>query len=330
MVNKLKKEFYNTVLAQALSPCGNYLITGDIYGTLSVFNLSKVVNPEANITKEELVPKNRITVKADFQINSLLTTQNHLLVGGYGEIYAYLWKSIKGSNRNIQPAWSIEIPCGEDDFNKAEVNTLLFEQDTGNILAGCGDNKIYIFNIESRITLKTLNGHSDYVHSICKNSSNDLISAGEDGLVNIWDLREHKVTEKIVPHKNNQVARNDLGKWIGAVDCNEDYILCGGGPRLALYHYRFLTNSTVFLIEDKGIHVADIYEDKIFAGGRSKLFYQASFNGDIVTEIPICGATTYSVVKQEDPFKVMCIAGSSPKIDLSSNFMYKDQQLSLY
>lgn len=64
--------------------------------------------------------------------------------------------------------------------------------------------------------------------------------------------------------------------------------------------------------------------------GRSKLFYQASFNGDIVTEIPTSGTTTYSVVKEEQPFQIMCIAGSSSKIDISLNFMYKDQQLSLY
>lgn len=70
----------------------------------------------------------------------------------------------------------------------------------------------------------------------------------------------------------------------------------------------------------------------IFHGflGKSKLFYQASFNGDIITEIPTSAVTTYSVVKHEEPFRIMCIAGSSPKIDVSLNFMYKDQQLSLY
>lgn len=64
--------------------------------------------------------------------------------------------------------------------------------------------------------------------------------------------------------------------------------------------------------------------------GRSKLFYEASFNGDIITEIPMSGPCTYSLVIQEEPFKLMCIAGSSPKIDISLNFMYKDKQLSLY
>ncbi|XP_050307298.1 THO complex subunit 6 [Anthonomus grandis grandis] len=330
MVNKLNKDFYNSVLAQAFSPCGHFLIAGDIYGNLSIFNLAKVIKSEGTVTKEELLPKSKITVCPDLQINSLLATENHLLVGGYGEIYAYSWKTIKGSNRNVKPTWSIEIPSDQDELNRAEVNSLLFEESSANIYAGCGDNKIYIFNLESRKPIKTLTGHTDYVHSICKNGNNNILSGGEDGLVNIWDLRINKAVEKLIPHQNSQIARHNLGKWIGAVDSNEDYIVCGGGPRLSLFHSRFLSNSTIFPIDDQGIHVTEIQDDKVFAGGRSKLFYQASFNGSIITEIPTSGATVYSAVRQETPFKIMAIAGSSPKIDISLNFMYKDQQLSLY
>ncbi|XP_066141317.1 THO complex subunit 6 homolog isoform X2 [Euwallacea fornicatus] len=329
MVNKLNKDYYNTVLSQVFSPCGNFLIVGDIYGTLSVFNLLIIGNPEGNITKDELIPRNRIIVKQGHQINSLISTPNHLLVGAYGEIHAYLWKNIKGLNKSVNPAWSIELSSGQDDFNKAEVNAMVFDQELGVIYAGCGDQNIYAINIENRKILKTLSSHSDYIYCLCKNNNN-LLSSGEDGVVNIWDTRINKVTEKIEPHLNSKVSRTEVGKWIGAIDCNNDYIVCGGGPRLTLYHYRFLTNSTIFPIDDKGIHVAQIYEDKVFGGGRSKLFYQASFNGDIVTEIPTSGPTTYSVVIEEEPHKIMCIAGSSPKIDISLNFMYIDQQLSLY
>lgn len=59
------------------------------------------MGPDDNITKEELTPKTKIVVKNGFQINSLITSKNHLLVGGYGEIYAYSWKSIKGRNHTF-------------------------------------------------------------------------------------------------------------------------------------------------------------------------------------------------------------------------------------
>ncbi|KAF7288024.1 THO complex subunit 6 isoform X2 [Rhynchophorus ferrugineus] len=312
-MTKMNKEFYNTILTQTISPCGNYLITGDLYGNLSIFNLLKVLNPETNLTKEELIPKTKITVKADYQINSLVNTPGHLLVGVYGEIYAYTWKSIKGSNRNLHASWSIPIPDGQEELSKAEVNSLIFDKESGILYAAC-----------------VLNGHGDYIHSIAKNGNNDLLSGGEDGVVNIWDLGSNRVVEKIEPYLNSEMQRTNLGKWIGAVDCNEDYILCGGGPRLSLFHYRFLTHSTVFPIDDGGIHVAHLNDDKVYVGGRCKLFYQASLNGNIISEIPTSGASTYSMVKQEEPFRVMCLAGSSSKIDISTNFIYKDQQLSLY
>lgn len=56
-------------------------------------------------------------------------------------------------------------------------------------------------------------------------SNNDLISGGEDGLVNIWDLREKLPVNNVKPYENNKIARPDLGKWIGAVDLNEDWLV---------------------------------------------------------------------------------------------------------
>ncbi|CAG9831145.1 unnamed protein product [Diabrotica balteata] len=324
----LTKDYYNTVLSQAISPCENYLVAGDIYGSLSIFHLSKITNPEAALSKEDLTPRYKIQVKNGFnQINSLLTTQSHLLVGIVGEILAYSWKSIK--NTNPQPDWTIDLPNQKDTFESADVNVIKLYAEKNHIFVGCGDNNIYVYDLNYGKLLKTLTNHTDYIHCI-SNIGSDFISGAEDGVVNIWDTKTYKVAHSIEPHKNDKVARPELGKWIGSVSANEDYVLCGGGPRLSLWHYRFLSNSTVFPIDDRGIHVADIHKEKILAGGRSKLFIQMSFGGEIVAEIPVSSVTIYSAVYQEEPSKILCLAGSSPKIDLCSNFMYKNQQLSMY
>lgn len=53
-----------------------------------------------------------------------------------------------------------------------------------------------------------------------------MVSGGEDGLVNIWDTRVKTVTNKIEPHKNDKIARPELGNWIGAVGFNDDWLVC--------------------------------------------------------------------------------------------------------
>lgn len=327
MVNKLCKSSYNTALCQAFSPCGNYLAVGDIYGEISIFCLSKVVQAETDLNKEDLSSKNKFTVEKDCQVNSLLTIKNFLLIGGLGEIQAYNWKNIKAS-KNVKASWCISIPNQKDAFERADINSLVYNEECNHIYAGCGDNKIYEFDLESRALVKTLTNHEDYIHCL-QIVNSDLISGAEDGKVNIWDLRTHQVSNKIEPYLNDKLVRPELGKWIGDISCNDDYLLCGGGPRLSLWHYRFLTNSTIFPIDDKGIHVAEIYHDKILAGGRSELFYQMSYVGEIITEIPVSAVTVYSAIHQKEPFEVLLLAGSSSKIDICANFMYKNQQLFL-
>lgn len=99
---------------------------------------------------------------------------------------------------------------------------------------------------------------------------------------------------------------------------------------MSLWHFRSLNVSTIFPLNDKGIHIAEFYKDNVLAGGRTNTFYKMTFNGDTVSEIPTSSVSSYSVVHQEEPFKALCIAGSSPKIDVCTNFAYKDLVLSLY
>ncbi|KAL3270105.1 hypothetical protein HHI36_009163 [Cryptolaemus montrouzieri] len=321
------KAFYNTILCQTFSPCGNYFVAGDIYGKISVFHLSRLINLDVKLSKEEQFPKYSFVIDPNIQINSLISTDTFLIVGTVGEIRAYLWKSIKTS-KSVNCVWSIDIPNIKDGLDKPDVNCLYFIKDKDLLLAGCGDNNIYVYQIETRKVLKVLSEHTDYIHDLTV-LGNDLISGGEDGLVCIWDLRDYKRINTIQPYLNNDIDRPELGKWIGAVGYNEDYLICGGGPRLSLWHFRSLNHSTIFPIEDKGIHIAEIYQDKIFAGGRSPYFYQMCFNGDIIAEIPTSGVTTYSAIHQEEPYKALCIAGSSRKIDVCSNFIYRDLVLTV-
>lgn len=65
------------------------------------------------------------------------------------------------------------------------------------------------------------------------------------------------------------------------------------------------------------------------AGGTSPSFYQLSYNGEIYAEIPSSSTSIFSIGVQDNP-KVLCLAGSSFKIDICNNFNYRDQILTLY
>lgn len=104
-------------------------------------------------------------MQPDVQINSLLTTEKHLIVGAFGEIYGYLWKSVK-TTKDPKPAWKIELPNVKDAFDKADVNWLLYDKNSS-LLYATGDNNIYVFNLEDGKLVRSLNSHTNYIHSIC-------------------------------------------------------------------------------------------------------------------------------------------------------------------
>ncbi|PSN29091.1 THO complex subunit 6 [Blattella germanica] len=182
----------------------------------------------------------------------------------------------------------------------------------GYLYAGCGDNRIYVFSLEDGKLIRTMEGHDDYIHSIhCMGSQ--LVSGSEDGSVRLWDVKQKTHTNIVQPHLSDKLARPHLGKWIGSAALNDDWLVCGGGPRLSLWHLRSLDVTTAFQLDDAGIHVAMFYDDRIMAGGASPNFYNLNYTGDIYAQIPFSSTCIYSVVYQEQPLKV-CLTAIEKRI----------------
>lgn len=60
----------------------------------------------------------------------------------------------------------------------------------------------------------------------------------------MWDLREKHPVNKIQPFENDKICRPELGKWIGAVSLNEDWLVSLRFAYLIIDHFRvtFLHN----------------------------------------------------------------------------------------
>lgn len=324
MVDKL---FYNVTLSQTLSPCGNYLLAGNIYGEISVFNLQLVIDPGDEVSKQSNHAMFKFSVPNQSQVCSLVSSPEFLIAGTIGEIVGFDWKNIK-KLQNPKILWSILIPILPEALEKAEMNSLVLKPEDGHLYAGCGDNRIYSFSLEDGKLIRSIEAHDDYIHEISI-FGNQMASASEDGLVKLWDSRQKFSSNQISPHLNDKVGRPELGKWVGAVSISDDWLLCGGGPSLSLWNMRSLSMMTPFPLEDNGIHVARFYDDHVMAGGSSPVFRHLDFSGKIISEVPSSSISVYTEVHQESPYNVMCLAGSSSKIDLCTNFYYRDQILSL-
>ncbi|CAB3239143.1 unnamed protein product [Arctia plantaginis] len=319
----LDKILYNTVLSQTLSPCGKYLVAGNIYGQIAVFNLERILNPEP-LSLDYNKPKHIHNIESGYQICSLTSTDAALIIGTVNEILGYDWKTVT-SAKVSKPLWRIKI-SSETSMEQIDVNSLWLSEDEAKLYAGCGDNNIYVYNMDDGRLLSTFKGHTDFVHSV-HGKNQQLISASEDGSVILWDTRTRTLQNKLTPHTNSKVNRPDIGKWVGSAALNDDWIVCGGGPRLALWHLRSLDAVTVFDIPDHGIHVSFFHDDCVFAGGAAKHLYQLCYSGDVKVELPVSATTVYSAVLRTTPNKVLAIAGSSPEIDLCTSFNYRDQIL---
>lgn len=323
----LDKSLYTTILCQTFSPCGKYLIAGNIYNQIAVFDLDRILNPVVELmTVEHNKPKVIHTLENSHRICSLASTENFLIAGTESQIFGWIWKSVT-SMKIGKPSWVIKLSLSDSAHEQFDVNSLWVSEDEETLYVGCGDNNVYSYNLENGQRITSYKGHEDYVHSV-HGKENQLISAGEDGFVYMWDSRTGKSSNHVEPYKNSKVARPDIGKWVGAVSLNGDWFVCGGGPSASLWHLRSLDATTVFNIPDRGVHVALFNDDCVVIGGASKHLYQMSYSGEVKVELPVSATTTYSVLMRTKPSKLLTIAGSSPYIDLCTTFNYKDQILS--
>lgn len=128
------------------------------------------------------------------------------------------------------------------------------------------------------------------------------------------------------PYKNNALCRPEHGNWQGTVSITNDWLVCGGGPKLALYHLRTLDCTTSYSFPGK-LHVSTLLDNVVIAGGDHKYLHRYDLNGDVTAEIELSSSSALSLVLQTEPFKIMSIGGTSNKLDICSSFNYRDMVL---
>ncbi|KAH9376470.1 hypothetical protein HPB48_006555 [Haemaphysalis longicornis] len=234
-----RRKYYTVIYAQCFSPCHKYLVAASSYGEIAVFAASHFLSNEEEDEGSSRNPFYKFTAHSG-SIFAMIMSDEFLISGGNGEIFAWNWDKVK--KKSAEKSWALSIPQGES-IVQPEVNAL--------VLSG----------------KSTLTRHTDYVHDLALASNNvQLYSAGEDGAVLCWDIRSlRREIFHIEPSKHEELQRPRFGKWIGCVglDTSDEWLVCGGGPTLCIWHIPMSSPATPLTDLAKPAHVAHFYDDML-------------------------------------------------------------------
>uniref|UniRef100_A0A671PHV7 THO complex subunit 6 homolog n=1 Tax=Sinocyclocheilus anshuiensis TaxID=1608454 RepID=A0A671PHV7_9TELE len=292
-----------SVFSQSFSPCGRFLAAGNNYGEIAVFSLSAALSPDASQASQK--PILNFTAH-DGPVFSLLSTDTHLLSAGNGEISAWSWAEL---------IKKVRVSCSVND---------------NSLIVGGGDNNIHIMDMETGIFKSVLKGHTDYIHCLCfKEREEEILSGGEDGAVRIWDSRTNRPVHCIEVFKYEECARPQFGKWISCLATDSDWMLCGGGPSLSLWHLRSMSPTSVFPLPGCQ-REAVFYQDLIMSVGEGPHVSHCLHGGTVKAQIPCTPSSlnTLALNLKNTEHRVMTVGGSSHQIDVFTNFSYRAFSLS--
>ncbi|XP_058966570.2 THO complex subunit 6 homolog [Pocillopora verrucosa] len=318
-------ELHTIVFAVAFSPCGNFLAACNNFGQIAVFSITSALAPDASSDKKRPV----IFFQGHSNpIYSLISTDKFLISGGSSEIHGWRWDEILDKTEAPSPAWTLQPPAARASLDIPETNALAFSEQEDTLFSGCGDNNIYMWDLESGTCKNTLSGHSDYIQCLTlRTKHGQCVSGAEDGTVRLWDYRtKGSMTDMIEPCKNEDIHRPHLGSWIGcvAVDEGEDWLVCGGGPSLSVWHLRSM-NCTSVLKTASSQQSALFHDDLILSAGSEPTVFHWQINGDPKTHVPCTpnSVFTMQINDQSPKNKVLAVGGCSADIDVFTNFGYK-------
>lgn len=326
------KQYYTTIYSVAYSSCGYYLAAASNFGSIAIFNLSAHLDKDEGIQVEgfQKCPLFKFSAHSG-PIYTLISSKKFLISGSIGEMKAWKWSDLK--RKEAKPVWTYYIPQGEN-LTKPEVNSIVLgsKEDESMMYIGCGDNKVHCLDVETQSLKVSLEGHTDYILCVCVgNNGHECVSGSEDGTVRMWDARKGGGAVHVIePYKHNISSRPEMGKWIGCVayDVSDDWLVCGGAPTLCVWHIRSLSPCTQLLKPNATSSVVHFYDDIIISAGSESCINHWSLDGNLQIEVPASASNILSIGIASNPsLQVLSAAGTSYKIDVCTDFRYKDFSL---
>ncbi|CAD7691725.1 unnamed protein product [Nyctereutes procyonoides] len=258
----------------------------------------------------------------DGPVYSMVSTDRHQLSAGDGEVKAWLWAEIlkKGCNE----LWRRQPP-NRTNLEVPEINALLLVPKENSLILVGGDCQLHMMDLETGTFTRALQGHTDYVHCLAlRERSPEVLSGGEDGAVQLWDLRTAKEVQTIQVYKHEEWSRPHNGRWIGCLATDSDWMVCGGGPALTLWHLRSSTPMTIFPKRTPQKHVT-FCQGLILSAGQGLCVNQWQLSGELKAQVPGSSPGLLSLSLNQQPAapecKVLTDAGNSCRVDVFTRLL---------
>ncbi|CAG2113363.1 unnamed protein product [Medioppia subpectinata] len=331
--------YYTTILSHTVSTDGKRMICGLKSAKLALFDIQMIVKQNVDFDNKSLDghdlealeplrrPQNIVDTSSPVYSVAALADKSEFVVGGKGEVQG--WHTT--DDNKLVKEWTIGLSSADCMVNAMATTDQM-------IFTGCGDNNVYGFDAETHKQTVRLNGHKDYVNCLqVASDGQTLYSGAEDGYVMVWDLRRgQKSVAQITPYQTADLSRPKYGKWIGALTLSSNnWLICGGGPHLGLWHLGSMSYATKFDTESAA-NVVVAHNDYIISGGNAAKLEIWELNGELKSTIPTSAADIFSINAHHYDSNELGIkelisgAGMSYRVDICTNWKYKDFELLVY
>lgn len=302
MIESEVLDAYRSVFAQTFSRNGSTLYIGDNLGKITTYNVNKWSKTQEFQTQLE-------------SIQLILEYKNILIAGGIGGLVTLL------------VAEDGTISKGKR-ITSESYNTALVLEEYEVLIGGGPRGILYTIDLNVfHIVKEDTESHKDAIQ--CSSMSEErgmFCTASEDGTVHIWDMKSQEIIRTFLPYEKEELSRPERGRFISCCSMIGDWLVCGGGPKVGLWHVRSGELANILEIDQDTPLSMFSSPERIFIGGSRSVVYQFQRNGSKISTVDASSQFVYSIQKSSKDH--MLVSGSTRTIDIYKN-NYKAQELSV-
>jgi len=302
LISEEVRDAYRTIYAQDSTPDGRFVLFGDNYGVVHVFSLEQQAGLQGG---------NKLQTGLDC-IYDLKIRGEDVICAGAGGVILLRFEHVTGTLGGERKIWS----------ESSNATALYGKQ----LVMAAQTGALGVYDCETSALISCISdAHVDAIQAVSVSDRELLASAGEDGNVNVWDLRSsaREPVKRLQPHHNDATKRDE--KFLSCCTFRGDWIVTGGGPKTALWHLGSGEASQVLDIGDETPLCAATMQGRIVVGGTGGKVHHFANNGARIASVPTSSALLYST--HESTSGYLFTAGNTNVVDVFRNYAHRINQI---